>query len=30
MIDWWGPIIHEFYGGTESGPVTFATSARMR
>lgn len=26
MIDWWGPIIHEFYGGTESGPVTLATS----
>jgi long-chain acyl-CoA synthetase len=27
MIDWWGPIINEFYGGTESGPVTFATTA---
>lgn len=27
MIDWWGPVIHEFYGGTETGPVTFATSA---
>lgn len=26
MIEWWGPIIHEFYGGTETGPVTFATS----
>jgi long-chain acyl-CoA synthetase len=26
MIGWWGPIIHEFYGGTETGPVTFATS----
>jgi long-chain acyl-CoA synthetase len=26
MIDWWGPVIHEFYGGTETGPVTFATS----
>ncbi|MET4315491.1 acyl-CoA synthetase [Bradyrhizobium sp. RT4b] len=26
MIDWWGPIIHEFYGSTESGVVTFATS----
>jgi long-chain acyl-CoA synthetase len=25
MIDWWGPIIHEFYGGTETGPLTFAT-----
>jgi long-chain acyl-CoA synthetase len=27
MIDWWGPVIHEFYGSTESGAVTFATSA---
>ena len=27
MIDWWGPIIHEFYGGTESGPVTLSDSA---
>jgi len=26
MIDWWGPIIYEFYGSTESGAVTFATS----
>jgi long-chain acyl-CoA synthetase len=26
MIEWWGPIIYEFYGGTENGPVTFATS----
>ncbi|MET4278401.1 MULTISPECIES: acyl-CoA synthetase [unclassified Bradyrhizobium] len=26
MIDWWGPIIYEFYGSTESGVVTFATS----
>ena len=26
MIRWWGPILHEYYGGTESGPVTFATS----
>jgi long-chain acyl-CoA synthetase len=26
MIDWWGPVIREFYGGTESGPVTFASS----
>ena len=22
MIDWWGPVIHEFYGGTETGTVT--------
>jgi long-chain acyl-CoA synthetase len=27
MIDWWGPVIHEFYGSTESGAVTLATSA---
>src|SRR5262249_38978304 len=27
MIDWWGPVINEFYGSTESGAVTFATSA---
>jgi long-chain acyl-CoA synthetase len=26
MIEWWGPVIHEFYGSTESGAVTFATS----
>ncbi|MHC4046817.1 acyl-CoA synthetase [Bradyrhizobium sp. 23AC] len=26
MIEWWGPIIYEFYGSTESGPVTLATS----
>ena len=26
MIAWWGPIIHEFYGGTESGPISFSTS----
>ncbi|OSI75606.1 long-chain fatty acid--CoA ligase [Bradyrhizobium canariense] len=26
MIDWWGPIICEFYGSTESGVVTFATA----
>ncbi|SED13825.1 long-chain acyl-CoA synthetase [Rhizobiales bacterium GAS191] len=26
MIEWWGPILWEFYGGTETGPVTFASS----
>jgi long-chain acyl-CoA synthetase len=26
MIDWWGPVIYEFYGSTESGAVTFASS----
>jgi len=25
MIDWWGPVIYEFYGSTEAGVVTFAT-----
>ena len=24
MIEWWGPVIHEFYGSTESSAVTFA------
>jgi long-chain acyl-CoA synthetase len=28
MIDWLGPIIAEYYGGTETGPVTFCTSAQ--
>ncbi|HEY2112769.1 MAG TPA: AMP-binding protein, partial [Dongiaceae bacterium] len=27
MIEWFGPVINEFYGGTESGPVTFCSSA---
>lgn len=22
MIDWWGPVIHEYYGSTETGLVT--------
>jgi long-chain acyl-CoA synthetase len=26
MIDWWGPVINEYYGSTEVGPVTFCTS----
>ena len=26
MIEWWGTVIVEFYGGTESGAVTFCTS----
>ncbi len=25
MIDWWGPIIHEFYGATEGHGFTAAT-----
>lgn len=26
MIEWLGPIIVEYYGGTETGPVTFCSS----
>ena len=26
MIDWWGPVIYEFYGSTETGVVTFCSS----
>lgn len=26
MIDWFGPIVHEFYGGTESGPAVYCTA----
>ncbi len=26
MIDWWGPIINEYYGATETGSVSFLTS----
>lgn len=26
MIDWWGPIIDEYYGGTESNGLTYVTS----
>ncbi|CEJ14096.1 Long-chain-fatty-acid--CoA ligase FadD13 [bacterium YEK0313] len=25
MIAWFGPIVHEFYGGTESGPAAYCT-----
>ena len=27
MIEWWGPVIEEYYGSTEAGLVTRATSA---
>jgi long-chain acyl-CoA synthetase len=27
MIDWWGPIVHEFYGSTEVGIITHCDSA---
>lgn len=26
MIAWWGPVIYEYYGGTETGAVTLCTS----
>jgi long-chain acyl-CoA synthetase len=26
MIEWWGPVLVEFYGGTESGAVTLCDS----
>jgi long-chain acyl-CoA synthetase len=26
MIEWWGPVIYEFYGSTEAGALTFANS----
>ena len=26
MIEWWGPVITEYYGSTEAGALTFATS----
>ncbi|MFC3226868.1 acyl-CoA synthetase [Marinibaculum pumilum] len=26
MIDWWGPVIHEYYGSTEASIVTVASS----
>ncbi len=26
MIDWWGPVINEYYGSTEKGSVVFCTS----
>jgi long-chain acyl-CoA synthetase len=25
MLDWWGPIIHEYYGGTENNGLTMIT-----
>jgi len=26
MIDWWGPVISEYYGATEMGVATFHTA----
>lgn len=27
MIEWWGPVIYEYYGATETSALTFASSA---
>jgi acyl-CoA synthetase (AMP-forming)/AMP-acid ligase II len=27
MIDWWGPVLYEYYAGTEGNGFTFVTSA---
>ncbi|MGD1887673.1 MAG: AMP-binding protein [Cohaesibacteraceae bacterium] len=27
IIDWWGPVIYEYYGSTETSALTFASSA---
>ncbi|MGB1214481.1 MAG: AMP-binding protein [Pikeienuella sp.] len=27
IIEWWGPVVYEYYGGTETGAVTYCTSA---
>ncbi|MBJ30531.1 MAG: acyl-CoA synthetase [Acidimicrobiaceae bacterium] len=27
MIDWWGPILHEYYAGTEGNGLTYTNSA---
>lgn len=27
MIDWWGPIVHEYYGATEGHGLTFCSAA---
>ena len=28
MIEWWGPILHEYYGGTELNGLTYCNSAQ--
>jgi len=27
MIDWWGPVLHEYYAGTEGNGLTYTNSA---
>ena len=26
MIEWWGPIVHEYYGGSEGGAITYLSA----
>jgi long-chain acyl-CoA synthetase len=30
MLDWWGPVIDEFYAGSEGGGVTYITAEEWR
>ncbi|MHB8466566.1 MAG: acyl-CoA synthetase [Acidimicrobiales bacterium] len=30
MLDWWGPVIDEFYAGSEGGGITYITSEEWR
>ncbi|MBY6116037.1 AMP-binding protein [Mameliella alba] len=30
VVAWWGPVVYEYYGSTETGALTFATSAEAR
>lgn len=30
MIDWWGPILHEYYGSTEGNGITFIDTEQWR
>jgi long-chain acyl-CoA synthetase len=30
MIEWLGPVVFEYYGGTETGPVTYGRTAAAR
>lgn len=30
MIDWWGPVVSEYYGGTEGGFITLLTADQWR
>ncbi|ANY09628.1 acyl-CoA synthetase [Pseudonocardia sp. HH130630-07] len=30
MIDWWGPVLHEYYAATEANGITFIDSAQWQ